>query len=183
MPWKCLWNANTHVHGGVHLVVLAHLRRRWSLSGREGFGFISPSRRACEAWFGVFKGVKRLFSITPEVRKETEANGGHCGDRTLHRTRSRFDRIRPVSSQQLWGARVLGFATSVSSPSRNRSVRSGSQRGRAGRRADRTHGVSDHMQSNASGRGGSLLDSDRTPGAARPVKCWSASGHFPTSLV
>jgi hypothetical protein len=46
----------------------------------------------------LFGEVKCLFSTVPEVRKETEANGGHCGDRT-----------RPVSSQQLPGARVLGF--------------------------------------------------------------------------
>jgi hypothetical protein len=54
----------------------------------------------------LFGEVKCLFSTALEVRKETEANGGHCGDRTLHRTRSRFDRTRPVSSQQLSGARV-----------------------------------------------------------------------------
>jgi hypothetical protein len=41
--------------------------------------------------------VKCLFSTAPEVGKETEANEGHCGDRTLHRTRSRFDqRVRSV---------------------------------------------------------------------------------------
>jgi hypothetical protein len=34
-------NANTHAHGDVHLVMLAHLRRRWCFSGREGFGFLS----------------------------------------------------------------------------------------------------------------------------------------------
>jgi hypothetical protein len=45
-----------------------------------------------------------------------EANGGHCGDRTLHRMRSRFDRTRPVSSQQLSGTRVLGFPTGASGP-------------------------------------------------------------------
>jgi hypothetical protein len=61
--------------------------------------------------FGAFGEVKCLFSTAPEVRKETEANGGHCGDRTLHRTRSRFDRTHPVNSQQLSGARVLGFLT------------------------------------------------------------------------
>jgi hypothetical protein len=44
------------------------------------------------------------------------------------------------------------------------------------RRADRTRGTSDHMRSDASGRGGSSLDSDRTPGAARSVVAWSASG-------
>jgi hypothetical protein len=59
----------------------------------------------------LFEEVKRLFSTTPKVRKETKANGGHCGDQTLHRTRSRFDRTCPVSSQQLSGVRVLGFLT------------------------------------------------------------------------
>jgi hypothetical protein len=59
----------------------------------------------------LFGEVKCLFSTAPEVGKETETNGGHCGDRTLHWTRSRFDRTRPVSSQQLSGARVLGFLT------------------------------------------------------------------------
>jgi hypothetical protein len=81
-------NANTHVHDDVHLVMLAHLRRRWSLSGREGFGFLSPSRRACEAGLSTFWEMKRHFSTTPEVRKETEANGGHQGDRTLNWTPS-----------------------------------------------------------------------------------------------
>jgi hypothetical protein len=38
-----------------------------------------------------------IFTMT-EVREETEANGGHRGDQTLDRTRSRFDRTRPVSS-------------------------------------------------------------------------------------
>jgi hypothetical protein len=120
--------------------------------------------------FGAFWKVKCLFSIALEVGKETEANGGHCGDRTLHRTRSRFDRTRPVSSQQLSGARVLGFPTGAPDPSQNRSVRSGTQRGRTGRRADRTRDVSSHVRSDASSHGGSLLDSDRTPGAARSIK-------------
>jgi hypothetical protein len=56
-------------------------------------------------------GEVKCFFTAPEVQKETEANGGHYGDRTLHWTRSRFDRTRPVSSQQLSGARVLGFMT------------------------------------------------------------------------
>jgi hypothetical protein len=59
------------------------------------------------------------------VGEETEANGDHCGDRTLHRTRSRFDRTRPVSSQGLSSPRMLGFSTGTSGSSRNRSVRSG----------------------------------------------------------
>jgi hypothetical protein len=46
---------------------------------------------------GVFEELKRLFSTTMEVGKETEAYGGHRGDRT----RSLFDRTRPVSVQRL----------------------------------------------------------------------------------
>jgi hypothetical protein len=55
-------------------------------------------------------------------------NGGHRGDRTLHRTRSWFDRTCPVSSTQQSGARVLGFATGASGHLRDRHVRSGAQR-------------------------------------------------------
>jgi hypothetical protein len=54
-------NVNTHAHGEVHLVVLAHLRRRWSLSGRDRFGTLSPSCRACEAGFG--KILEVFFTI------------------------------------------------------------------------------------------------------------------------
>jgi hypothetical protein len=42
--------------------------------------------------------------------------------------------------------------------------------GRAGHRADRTRDASGHVRSDAFGRGGSSLDSDRTPSEARPVK-------------
>jgi hypothetical protein len=42
-------NVNTHAHGDVYLVVLAHLRRRWSLSGKDGVGTLS-------AGFGIFFG-------------------------------------------------------------------------------------------------------------------------------
>jgi hypothetical protein len=59
-------NANTHAHDGVHLVVLAHLRRRWSLNSREGFGVLSAQDS------GVFKEIKCLFSIAPEARKGCE---------------------------------------------------------------------------------------------------------------
>jgi hypothetical protein len=55
---------------------------------------------------GDFGEMKCLFSTTPEVGKETEANGGHRGDQTLHRTRSRCDRTRPVSTAQELGARA-----------------------------------------------------------------------------
>jgi hypothetical protein len=57
------------------LVVLAHLRRRWSLSGRVGFGTL--------AGFSAFVEVKCIFSTMPEAENfsksswmETEVNGG-----------------------------------------------------------------------------------------------------------
>jgi hypothetical protein len=87
---------------------------------------LPPSLRARDS--GVFEELKCLFSTTPEVGKETEANGGHRGDRTLHRTWSWFDRTRPVSSTQQSGTRVLGFATGAFGHSRDRRVRSGTQR-------------------------------------------------------
>jgi hypothetical protein len=81
----------------------------------------------------LFGEVKCLFSTVPEVRKETEANGGHRDDRTLDQTRSLYDRTRPVSIQRL---RVFQFD-------------------------DRTRIASGHCRPDASGRSGSLLDSNR----------------------
>jgi hypothetical protein len=52
-------NANTLAHDDDHLVVLAHLRWRWSLSGREGLG---------QRDSGVFEELQRLFSFTPMSR-------------------------------------------------------------------------------------------------------------------
>jgi hypothetical protein len=137
----------------------------------RGLGSSLPPAELARQDSALFGEVKCLFSTAPEVRKETEANGGHCGDRTLHRMRSRFDRTCPVNSQQLSGVQVLGFPTGASSPSWNRSIRSGTQRGRTGRRANWTRDASGHVRSDTSDRGGSLLDSDRMPGVARLVKC------------
>jgi hypothetical protein len=117
------------------------LRRRWSLSGREGLGSSLPPAELARRDSGVFEELKRLFSTTPEIRNRTEANGGHRSDRTLDRTRSLFDRTRPVSVQR---ARVFQLF-------------------------DRTRGVSGHSRSDAFGRRGSLLDSNRTRALWRPV--------------
>jgi hypothetical protein len=76
------------------------------LSSREGLGSSLPPAELARRDSGVFEELKRLFSTTPEVGKETEANGGHIGDRTLDRMRSLFDRMRPVSVQRL---RVFWF--------------------------------------------------------------------------
>jgi hypothetical protein len=89
--------------------MLAHLRRRWSVSGREGFGIRRFSR-----------------SKTPIFHcaggKETEAKGSHWGDRTLDRTLNRTpDRTRlarPVSSFRVQRmrapARPVGHGSSAS---------------------------------------------------------------------
>jgi hypothetical protein len=47
------------------------------LSGREGFGFLSPSRFASSAGFGAFVEVKCLFSTVAEAKKQrrTEVSG------------------------------------------------------------------------------------------------------------
>jgi hypothetical protein len=89
----------------------------------------------------LFREVKYLFSSAPEVGKETEANGGHIGDRTLDRTRSLYDRTRPVSVQRL---HVFQFD-------------------------DQTRSVSGHCRPDTSGHSGSLLDSNRTLALWRPV--------------
>jgi hypothetical protein len=39
----------------IHMVMLAHLRRRWSLSDRDGFGALSPSHLASSVGFGAFR--------------------------------------------------------------------------------------------------------------------------------
>jgi hypothetical protein len=87
---------------------------------------LPPSLRVRDS--GVFEELKCLFFTTPEIGKETEANGGHRGDQTLHQTRSWYDRTRPVSTTQQSSTRVLGFATGASGHSRDRRVWSGAQR-------------------------------------------------------
>jgi hypothetical protein len=72
---------------------------------------------------------------------ETEANGGHSGDRTLDRTRSLCDRTRPVSVERLRVSQLF----------------------------DLTCCASGHSRPDASGRSRSLLDSNQTLTLWRPV--------------
>jgi hypothetical protein len=111
------------------------------LSGREGLGSSLPPAELARRDSGVFEELKRLFPTAPEVGKETEANGGHRGDWTMDWTWSLFDRTRPVSVQRL---RVFLFLI-----------------GRGG--------ATGHCRPDASGRSGSLLDSNRTLTLWRPV--------------
>jgi hypothetical protein len=48
--------ANTLTHDKDHLVVLAHLRWRWSLSGREDLGSSLPPAERASAGFRQFLG-------------------------------------------------------------------------------------------------------------------------------
>jgi hypothetical protein len=93
--------------------MLAHLRRRWSLSGREGFEFLLIQH--------FLENETPIFHCAG--REETEANGGHRDDRTLNQTRSQHNRMHPVSvSEQRKGQLV--FLTGASDASRDRRIRS-----------------------------------------------------------
>jgi len=53
---------------------------RWSLKGREVFGFLSPSHRACKVRFDAFEKMKCIFSITPmESLENLRENAGLRG--------------------------------------------------------------------------------------------------------
>jgi hypothetical protein len=111
----------------------------------------------------LFVKVKCLFSTTPEAEIfskslwiETEANGGHKGDRT----RYRHNRTRLVSDSSCL-AHGLGFTTGASGHLRDRCVRSGARgtanvKGSIGR-----GGASGHDRPDASGHDSSLLESTR----------------------
>jgi hypothetical protein len=95
------------------------------LSSREGFEFLSPSRRACTVVFSTFCGSETpIFHCSGG--EEMETNGGHRGDRTLSRTRSRRNQTRPVSNSGSL-ARGLGFSTGASGHSRERRIWSGAR--------------------------------------------------------
>jgi hypothetical protein len=87
-------------------------------------------------------------------------------------------RGRRVRSVQTAGrrARARGSQTGASGPSQNRRVRSCTQKTARVSMLSGRGGASGHVRPDASDRAGSSLDSDRTPGAARPVKRCSASG-------
>jgi hypothetical protein len=62
-------NVNTHAHGDVHLVVLAHLRRRWSLSGRDGFGTQARwDSTLFRKWKRYFLSDQMRWSSRPDAR-------------------------------------------------------------------------------------------------------------------
>jgi hypothetical protein len=58
------------------MMVLAHLRRRWCLSGGEGFGFLSPSRLASSAGFRRFWVVEMTIFLYADVENWRRNHGG-----------------------------------------------------------------------------------------------------------
>jgi hypothetical protein len=127
------------------------------LIGREGFGFLSPSRRAYEAGFSTFREIKRLFFTAPDVKKRRRTEVTEVTGHSLSVT----GRVRSVSAVNMaWNS----FSEKLT--------------GRGGE--------SGHSRSDASGRGGCLRDSNRTSGVTRPVcsaarpisvQCLHAFGH------
>jgi hypothetical protein len=123
------------------LMMLAHLRRRWSLSGRKGFEFLSPSRRACEAGFNAFWEMKRLFSTAPDTKKQRRTEVTEVIGRWNGRDLCLTGRVRSVLSV----CACLGILI-----------------GRGG--------ASGHDRPDTSGHCGCLLDSYRTLALWRPVR-------------
>jgi hypothetical protein len=92
------------------------------LSGRDGFGALSPSRRACEAGFGAFVEVKCIFSTMSAAEIfsksswiETEVTGSD-------RTWSQYDQTRPVSGRAARGMGAVS-STAVSGQTRGEATR------------------------------------------------------------
>jgi hypothetical protein len=164
------------------MVVLAHLRRRWCLSSREGFGFLSPSCRACEVGFRRFCGNEMPIFHYAESEKRWRKSGvfftkKQWPDAVVEVT-GRGKRVRAVQTAGR-RARARGSRTDVSGPSRNRRIRSCTQKTVRVSVLSGHGGASGHVRPDAFDHAGSSLDSDRTPGATRPVTVgayWTLTG-------
>jgi len=101
----------THMHLLVHTWWCWHtLRKRWRLKGREGFGFLSPSCRACETGFGAFEKMKCIFYIAPveSLEKSLDFFSLKNTHRTLYLQAPDAEPVRPVCLQFL---ALLGLST------------------------------------------------------------------------
>jgi hypothetical protein len=162
--------------------VLAHLRWRWSLSGREGFGFLFPSRQACEAGFGAFVKVKRQFSTVPEAKKRRRTEVTRITGRGLDTTGAsgQWQQLCAARGARVCNRRVRSLAESerpVTHPENSASLKANRTwwgiRSRAIGRVWSTKSLS-----------GTSLDSDRTLALSHPVVAWSVSGHtLPESVT
>jgi hypothetical protein len=97
------------------------------LRGREGFGVLSPSRRACEAGFRRFRGDEMLNFLYTEGYKKWRGRGkhsmdtGHMGDRRWPWRLS----VYPSSASYSGGDRRGGARATNADVSVCRSVREG----------------------------------------------------------
>jgi hypothetical protein len=163
-------NTNTHSHDNVLLVVLAHLRRRWSLSGRDGFGTLSPSRRAMR-----FSGSGN--AIFRAIRRGGRADR-MLGSRPI--SSSRVQRActpaRPVKPQRSYEAREVDWTRWRVRSRSTRRVRS--QVGAYWNRPDASTVASGQYKRRVR-LGLSAAWAFWQPDArARPIKPSGASGHF-----
>jgi hypothetical protein len=165
------------------------------LSGREGFGVLSPSRRAYEAGFSAFhENETPIFHYAGGEKTEAKVQCvSHWKTVTGRWTgRGPGGPVHPVSSSRgqrhsaprvydrtlVWPdkrARSVHLGaeerrvTSASEDPRDRSVRLASLVWLGGMTRSGRGGVSGHVRPDASDRAESSLDSDRMPGAARLV--------------
>jgi hypothetical protein len=121
---KWLWKyANILAHGDIHMVVLAHLERRWTLRGREWFG-IRRFRGNEMSFFYCAGCVNRRRSRGAEKHSSDAGYGsvGRWRQRPVfslqRRVRTKWSSVRPT----LWHRTLAkhctasgGFVTSVAS--------------------------------------------------------------------
>jgi hypothetical protein len=141
------------------------------LSGREGFG--------------VFEEMKCLFSIAPEAKKGGESPEFFISEKLQPDAGPDMvqgEPVRPISSNHRQRRTRERSQTGASGPSRNRSIWPCTQWAARVSVLIGRGGASGHVRPDTSNRARSSLDSDRMPGAARPVKRCSASGHDNGSL-
>jgi hypothetical protein len=145
------------------------------LSGRDGFGALSPSHRACKARFGVFVEVKRIFCTASEAKKRRlKEVTGVTGRWTGHWI-GRDRRVRSVHPACRGSA-----CTGASSRSWDRRVRSSPSEVAKDARSIGRSGASNHDRPDASSREWMLTGNDRTLALWHPVKFCSASGRSMT---
>jgi hypothetical protein len=139
--------------------MLAHLRRRWSLNGRDGFG--GRIRRFLWKW-NVYFPLRR--------RRRNEGERKSLGDQTLDQTLDRMRLARPVSSSrvQRQGSHWRVWSSPRETAKHAKSIGRG--------------GASGHDRPDASGREWVLTGIDRTLALWHPVSTSGASGHVVSNV-
>ena len=83
---------------------------------REGFGFLSPSYRACEVRFGAFRKMKYIFSIASEKSFGEVATGSdnvRCWTHIRHVQHSKVQSVLRVGASDALALECLTLATVV----------------------------------------------------------------------